>query len=341
MLDKKNLFELAKIVANANPSSQVAYSFGEDKFTYSELNDTLRDELNKLAGNYQLFRENKNTIFTLIENTIDDILPKKVMEQYSMFADVKVFAQGDKPIFTQKITQAAKRRAKQFITKVGLAGVYEVFKLDGRSYEIPVTAMGGAAQIGFEEFLDGRVDFADLTDIVMEGLDEAIYKEIEKALRGAVTGLQAANKVTETSFVESKMDDLLSKADSYGGRASIYCTYEFAATMIPQKDWASSEHKNALWEKGYISNYKGHNVIILDQSYEDETNAKKVIDPAYAYIMATGTEKPVKIAMEGQTAVREVENKDWSREIQVYKKIGVGAFITNNVCVYINNSLHQ
>ena len=341
MLDKKNLFELAKIVANANPSSQVAYSFGEDKFTYSELNDTLRDELNKLAGNYQLFRENKNTIFTLIENTIDDILPKKVMEQYSMFADVKVFAQGDKPIFTQKITQAAKRRAKQFITKVGLAGVYEVFKLDGRSYEIPVTAMGGAAQIGFEEFLDGRVDFADLTDIVMEGLDEAIDKEIEKALRGAVTGLQAANKVTETSVVESKMDDLLSKADSYGGRASIYCTYEFAATMIPQKDWASSEHKNALWEKGYISNYKGHNVIILDQSYEDETNTKKVIDPAYAYIMATGTEKPVKIAMEGQTAVREVENQDWSREIQVYKKIGVGAFITNNVCVYINNSLHQ
>lgn len=341
MLDNKNLFELAKIVANANPSSQVAYSFGEDKFTYSELNDTLRDELNKLAGNYQLFRENKNTIFTLIENTIDDVLPKKVMEQYSMFADVKVFAQGDKPIFTQKITQAAKRRAKQFITKVGLAGIYEVFKLDGRSYEIPVTAMGGAAQIGFEEFLDGRVDFADLTDIVMEGLDEAIYKEIEKALRGAVTGLQAANKVTENSFVESKMDDLLSKADSYGGRASIYCTYEFATTMIPQKDWASNEHKNALWERGYIANYKGHNVIILDQSYEDETNAKKVIDPAYAYIMATGTEKPVKIAMEGQTAVREVENQDWSREIQVYKKMGVGAVITNNVCVYINNSLHQ
>ena len=57
--------------------------------------------------------------------------------------------------------------------------------------------------------------------------------------------------------------------------------------------------------------------------------------------MATGTEKPVKIAMEGQTAVREVENRDWSREIQVYKKMGVGAVITNNVCVYINNSLHQ
>ena len=183
MLDRKNLFELAKVVANANPSSQVSYSFGEDKFSYSQLNDTLRNELNELAGNYQLYRENKNLIFSLIEDTIDDVLPRKVMDQYGMFAEVKVFANGDKPVFVQKITNAAKRRAKQFITKVGLAGRYEVFKLDGRSYEIPTEAYGGAAQIGFEEFLDGRANFADVLDIVMEGLDEAIYKEIEKSLK--------------------------------------------------------------------------------------------------------------------------------------------------------------
>lgn len=340
MLDKKNLFELAKVVANANPSSQVAYSFGDDKFNYSQLNDTLRNELNELAGNYQLYRENKNLIFSLIEDTIDDVLPRKVMEQYSMFADVKVFGQGDKPVFTQRVTNAAKRRAKQFITKVGLAGRYEVFKLDGRSYEIPTEAYGGAAQIGFEEFLDGRVNFADVLDIVMEGLDEAIYKEIEKSLKAAVTNLQAANKKTETTFVEKSMDDLLSIADSYG-RSAIYCTFEFAATMKPDKEWASDAHKNQMWANGYITDYKGHNVIVLPQSYEDETNAVKVIDPSHCYIIPTGAEKPIKIAIEGQTAVRELENEDWSREVQVYKKLGVGAVITNNICVYINSSLQK
>ena len=340
MLDKKNLFELAKVVANANPSSQVAYSFGDDKFNYSQLNDTLRNELNELAGNYQLYRENKNLIFSLIEDTIDDVLPRKVMEQYSMFADVKVFGQGDKPVFTQRVTTAAKRRAKQFITKVGLAGRYEVFKLDGRSYEIPTEAYGGAAQIGFEEFLDGRVNFADVLDIVMEGLDEAIYKEIEKSLKAAVTNLQAANKKTEATFVEKSMDDLLSIADSYG-RSAIYCTFEFAATMKPDKEWASDAHKNQMWANGYITDYKGHNVIVLPQSYEDETNAVKVIDPSHCYIIPTGAEKPVKIAIEGQTAVRELENEDWSREVQVYKKLGVGAVITNNICVYINSSLQK
>lgn len=338
-LNKNDLITLAKTVARANPSSKVAYSFGEEKFSYSDLNETLRNELRELAGTYQLYRENKNTVFTLIEETIDDILPVKVLEQYGQFAEIKTFGQGDRPVFKQKVTAAARRRAKQFITKVGLAGVYEVFKLDGKGYEIPTTAFGGAAQVSIEEFLDGRVDFADVLDIVMEGLDEAIYLEIEKALIGAADSLTTANKTTQTGFVESEMDKLISIADSYG-KATIYCTYEFAATMVPESGWVSDEMRNQKWNNGYLANYKNHNVIVLNQSYTDETNTTKVIDPSYAWIIPTGsTEKPVKIAFEGNTLVDERANADWSREIQVYKKLGVGALITNNICVYKNSSL--
>ena len=338
-LNRTDLIKLAKVVANANPSSTTAYSFGEDKFSYADLNDTLRNELREIAGTYQLYRENKNTVFTLIEETIDDVLPRKVMEQYGMFAEIKTFAQGDKPVFTQRITEAAKRRAKQFITKVGLAGVYEVFKLDGKTYEVPTSAFGGAAQIGFEEFLDGRVDFADVLDIVMEGLDRCVYIEIEAALKGAAVNLQAANKSTQTSFMESEMDRLISVADSYG-QATIYCTYEFAATMVPAEGWRSDAMKDQRWNNGYLANYKGHRVIVLPQSYEDETNTTKVIDPAYAWIIPTGgNDKPVKVAFEGQAIVNEYVNRDLSREVQVYKKLGVAALITNNICVYVNTSL--
>ena len=341
MLDSKNLITLAKTVAKADPSSTVAYSFEDQKFSYADLNDTLRNELRELAGSYQLYRENKNAIFTLIEEVINDVLPKKVLEQYGKFAEVKTFAQGDKPVFTQKITSAARRRAKQFVTKVGLAGVYEVFKLDGKRLEVPTEAFGGAAQIGFEEFLDGRVDFADLLDIVMEGLDEAVYKEIAKALIAAVETIQGTNKVTENQFVESEMDKLIQIADSYG-KATVYCTYEFAATMVPAEGWRSDNIKDQKWNNGYLANYKGHNVMVLEQSYEDESNERKVIDPSYAWIIPAGDNtKPVKIAFEGPTAVKEVENEDWSREIRVYKKFGVATLITNNICVYRNTSLSQ
>ena len=339
MLELNQLKLLAKAVANADPSNKVAYAYGKDKLTYSELNETLRSELNALAGDYKAFRENKNTVFTIIETVVDEVLPKKVMQAYEMFADTKVFAQGDKPVFTIRTTEASRRRAKQFITKVGLAGVYEVFKLAGKSYEVPTSAFGGAAEIGLEEFLDGRVDFAELTEIVMEGLDEVIYKEIEKALKATANGLQAANIAIETQFEETTMDRLIAVADSYG-KATIYCTYEFAATMVPAEGWRSDNMKDQRWNNGYLANYKGHNVIVLDQSYEDETNTTKVIDPSYAWIIPAGdNSKPVKIAFEGATAVKDVDNEDWSKEMRVYKKFGVATLITNNICVYRNTSL--
>ena len=339
-LQYKDMLTLAKTVAKANSSSPVAYSFGDKNFSYGELSATLRDEFKELAGTYSLYRENKNTIFSLIEETIDDVLPARVMEQYAQFAEIKQFAQGDKPIFTQKITQAARRRAKQFIGKVGLAGLYEVFKLDGQSYEVTTNAIGGAAQIGFEEYLDGRVDFADVLDIVLEGLDACIYVEIEKQLNGAINNVQIANKSSQNSFVEREMDRLISIADSYG-KSAIYCTYEFAATIVPDSGWVSDEMRNQKWSNGYIGNYKGHSVIVLPQSYEDETNMVKVIDPSFAYIIPVGAEKPVKIALEGGTIVDEYVNYDRSREVQIYKKVGVRAIFSNAICVYQNTSLKR
>ena len=343
-MEFNDILKLAKTVAKADPSKPVAYSFGEKSFGYSEMNETLRAEFAALAPDYRTYKINQNTIFALIEQTIDDVLPNRVMEQYGQFAEIKTFAQGDKPIFTQKITQASRNRAKQFIGKVGLAGLYEVFKLDGRSYEVTTNAIGGAAQIGFEEFLDGRVDFAEVLNIVMAGLDECIYMEIEKQLIGAAQNVQTANVnniSTQNGFNEKEMDRLLSISDSYGGRATIYCTFEFAATMIPSDNRWSNEMKNTMWNNGYLGAYKGHQVIVLPQSFEDETNSKKVIDPSYAWIIPTGAEKPVKIAFEGGTIVDEYTNYDRSKEVQIYKKVGVRAIFSNDICVYKNTSLKR
>ena len=97
--------------------------------------------------------------------------------------------------------------------------------------------------------------------------------------------------------------------------------------------------KEQRWNAGYLANYKGHNVVVLRQSYTDETNTEKVIDPSYAWIIPGGAEKPIKIALEGETLMKETEHDDWSRDIQMYKKIGVAAIVYNDICVYRNESL--
>lgn len=340
MLDRTNLVALMKQVAKADPSAPVAYNFGGQSLSYDALNETLRRELNEYAGTYAQYRENKNLIFSIIEETLNDILPKKVEEQYQQFAEVRTFAQGDKPIFRRKLT--SNNRAKQFITRVGLAGIYEVFKLgkNEESFEVRTSAIGGAAQIGFEEFLDGRVDFAEVTRIVMEGMDELIYREIGAALKASINQLPPANRVAGPGFDEKEFDRLLTIASAYG-TPTVYCTYEFAVNMIPQEAWRYTEAmKDELWRTGRLASYKGHKVVILEQGFEDETNSTKVIDPGYAWIIPAGADmKPVKVAFEGSTIVDEYTNYDRSREIQVYKKVGVVAMLANNICAYVDTSL--
>lgn len=345
-MEFKNLIQLGKALIKANPSAPIAYSFGDEKFSYEALNDAFKAGVYELVGDcsdYYKYEENKNKYFQLMAEVITDVLPKKVLEQFGQFAEVKTFAQGDKPIFVQKTTLASKRRAKQFVTRVGLDGIYEVFKLDGRKLEVPTCAFGTAAQVTLEEMLDGRMNLQELLDIVMEGLNDQVYLEIEKALIASISQLGDRNKYTSlTGFEETKFDKLLATADAYGGgKAPIYCTFEFAAKMLPATGWVSNEMKNAMWTQGYLGSYKGHSVILLDQSFEDETNALKVVDPKYVWIIPGGADKPVKLAFEGQAIVREHENRDASKEIQIYEKFGAAAMVQNNICVYIDNTLSK
>lgn len=336
-LNHKQLLALMKATIKADSSKPVSYSVGGQELTYEGLNATLRKELNELAGTYSLYRRNQLEIFELMEETLDEVLPKKVMEQYGQFAVVKTFAQGDQPVFKEKL---GRTRAKQFITKVGLAGVYETFKLGTSSFTVETAAIGGAAQIGLEEFLDGRVDFSELTEILLDGLDEAVYTAIAESLIASIAQLPAANKKAE-AFDADNFDAQLDVVSAYGAPA-IFCTLEFARTNLqPVAANASDRMKDLMYDNGIMPYYKGSvPIVILPQSWTDETNTTKVIDPSYAWIFPTGADrKPVRVAFEGNTIVQEYKNRDSSREIQIYKKFGVATIATNDICSYRDSSL--
>lgn len=331
-----DLLTLAKTTSKASPTAPIAYSYNGEDFTYTALNEALREELNEIAGDPRKYRENKNMIFSLLEETISDILPRRVMEAYNMFAETRTVPQGDTQVFKHK---TGRMRAKQFITRVGLAGRYEVFKLGEENFTVKTSAIGGAVQIAFEEFLDGRVDWAELTEILMDGMQELIYREIAQALMASVNQLPQANQVAAAGFDENAFDKLLAGASAYGAPV-IYCTYEFAVKIMPGSDWISNNMKDERWANGYFTKYKGVPVVILPQSFEDETNSTKVIDPGYCWIIPSGgNDKPVKVVFEGTTHVKENDNDDWSRDMHVYMKVGVGVLMTNNIFSYIDTQL--
>ena len=341
-LDRKSLIELAKANAKASLNPSVAFSYNGEKLSAEALNKTFIQELNELGKTPQDFRENENLIYTLMEVSLTEVLPVKVMQSYGQFADVQTFPQATKPVFRVNISEASKKRAKQFVTKVGLAGRYETFKLDGYSLEVPTSAYGGAARVEWEELLDGRFTMNDYYSLVLEGLDEKVYQEIARSMEALIDVVKPANKYKDNTWNETQFDRLLQTADVYG-KSTIYCTFEFAATMLPADSWRYSEEmKNQAWNNGFFTNYKGHTVVILPQSFEDENNNKKIVNPQFAYIIPTGSEKPVKVAFEGGAQVKSFENRDWSTEIQTYQKLGVATYLVNpGICVYQNESLSK
>lgn len=346
-LQKDQLIELARANAKASLNPSSTFSFGGEKLSAEALNKTFIKELNELGATPQDFRENKNLIYTLMQVSLTEVLPQKIMQSYGQFADVRTFAQGTKPVYKVKISEASRKRAKQFVTRVGLAGRYEVFKLDGYSFEVATAAYGGASRVEWEELLDGRMTMNDYYSLVLEGMDEQVYKEIAKALEALINSIPALQKVVNTGFDETKMDTLLALADSYGGKSTIYCTFEFASKMLPaSSDNWSDGMKEEIWNNGYFATYKGHRVIILPQSIEDNvgmtaTRINKVINPQLAYIIPTGSEKPVKVAFEGSAQVKSFDNRDWSTEIQTYQKFGVATYLVHpGICIYKNEALH-
>lgn len=342
-LDRNSLIALARANAKASLNPSKTYSFEGQSLTAEALNQTFINELNELGSTPHQFDENRNLIYTLMEESLSEVLPAKVMQAYGQFADIKTYPQGTKPVFKIKVTEASKKRAKQFVTKVGLAGRYETFKLDGKTLEVPTSAYGGAARLEWEELLDGRATMSDYYNIVLEGLDEKIYQEIAKSLKAFVSNVKSTNKNNGTSngFDEAEFDRLIQIADAYG-KATIYCTFEFAAKIKPAEAWASDSVKDQLWNHGYVTTYKGHNVVVLPQSFTDETNTEKVMDPSIAYIIPTGSEKPVKVAFEGDAQVRSIMREDWSTEMQTYQKVGVATYVDNpGICVYTMTELAE
>lgn len=324
---------------------QVAKKQPPVNYTLSQAEDALRKELRELACDFNAFRRNKITIFELMQETVDEVLPNRIIEAVGRFAEIKQFGQGQKPIFKKKLGH---HRGKSFVTQVGLSGIYETFRLDTSYLEVPTKAYGGAAVIEFERFLDGLESLDELLMIIQEGLEDAFYKEVQEALIATMGSMLDVNVHTHAGFSASDMVGLINVAKAYGGNANIFCTPEFAATITSSGNWSiaspgwSLTEQQELRDQGFIGVFRGANIFVLPQSFTYVDNAELVINPEYAYIIPTGgtaDEKIVKIAMEGQTIVDDFKNADRSMEIQVYKKFGVAVLNTNYYCIYRNTEL--
>ena len=308
-----------------------------------------QDGLKELAGTYNQFMKNRYDIYDIVIEAADEIVPKKVIDRLGMFAEIKVVPQGQKAMFKKS---TGKMRAKKFLTRVGLSGVYETFRLDTTTFELAAHAIGGGATVDFERMLDGNESLAESMAVLTEGLQDAIFIEVQRALRAAFNASDRpdANKYTDSTFKADRMAKLCAVVKAYGQDAVIFAPPEFIAAMgadaivAPTANYHgmySPQDIEAIHNTGLINIFRGCPIVEIPQSFVDENNKKTWIDPQMAYILPTGGDKVVKVVLEGSTQVYDVQNRDNSYEVYMYKKMGCGILCNYNWAIYQNTGIAQ
>ena len=322
-----------------------------ETFSVNDVNAAFVDGLKELAGTYNQFMKNRYDIYDIIIDSIDEILPKNVIDALSPFAEVRTVGQSQKAMFRVKKGRA---RAKKFLTQVGLSGVYETFRLDSDTFELGGHAVGGGATIDFERMLDGAESLAEVVGIVTEGLENAVFVEVQKALVAAYAVMPATNKTEVNSWDADEMVKLLTVVRAYGSPVIFACP-EFIAEMGPDaivpvlmnstsnvaQGIYSPKDIEAIHDFGFINVFRGAPVVQIPQSFVDENNTDTYVNPQLAYIFPAGQEKVVKVVLEGQTQIRDHENKDNSMEVYAWKKMGCAILTHHNWAIYKNKHLND
>ena len=320
-------------------------------FSVEDVDGALAEGLRELAGSVNQFMKNRYDIYEIIISAADEIVPNKVIDAVGIFAEVQQVGQGQKAMFR---TRLGRTRARKFLTQVGLSGVYETFRLDNGTFEVSAQAVGGACTIDFERMLDGAENMAELVDILVEAQTDAVYQQVQKALRAAVDakGVPANNRVVANSFDGDEMLKLISTVRAYGSNAIIFAPPEFVAAMgadaiVPVSasgNYGGVYHPqdiDAIHNTGYINIFRGTPIVQIPQSFIDENNETTWIDPQLAYVLPTGGERVVKIVLEGNTQMWDFTNKDQSMEIETYRKIGAAILAYHNWAIYKNEGIAQ
>ncbi len=298
---------------------------------------TLREKMNSLYDPTNVYAsiEGKNQCFALIAESVLAQLPKKVEEQFGIFIQQKTVRVGEKPKF---ILKTGRKALKKFVTKGAQGGTYRKGTLDQKEIPFDYYTMVGGVRLEYREYLAGLLTMAELQEIILEQAAYQVFMDVQTLLKSLYASLPANNKHQASSFVEAEMDKVIATVSAYGVPV-IMCTKKFAATL-PLVTQYDQKGITDIHNNGHVQDYKGTRVVILEQSFVDETNTEVVVDEEFAYILPMSADSLVKVVYEGQMIISENKLRGTgAMEFQFEQTVGMTTVYANNLGIYQNTAL--
>lgn len=295
------------------------------------------------------YRAVETKAFALIEESIDEILPKKLQNVLGGFAEVRTFPRDAEVVFN--IEKIGKNRAKLTISKGARAGIYRAARLANKYFSLPTSVWTVAVYVTLEEIILGTMSLAELYTNVLEGFEEEIYKEVFKALASGASALDSRyNAIPGTA---TTADDLPLAIDKvmpivkqygvptiFGSYSNLQHIYNPTATQFVDGGlnpaYPNSQDSMDIREKGFVQVYKGARCVelpnyLIDIDPNGENWFIKDLDK-YVFVLPSDI-RPVKIGMKGELYLQKNGHAVGSEKWEAHKIMGVGLAMANNYAV--------
>ena len=281
-------------------------------------------------------RAKEDLAFALIEEAVDEILPKKLEGVLQEFAEVRQFARDAEVLFN--IEKIGKNRAKLTISKGARGGIYRAAKLDRKYFSVDTTIQTVAVSVTLEEIILGTLSLAELYSNILEGFEEIVYKEVFNALASAkpvawYDRIGHDAPTTVKASLGSAIDKVMPYVKQYG-IPTIFGSYQALANLSnPASEWHPEMNDSAERRQyGFVQLYKGAKVVELPNYLVDNKNEKWFYDPKFVFVLPSGV-KPVKVALKGDLTLIRNNTAVGSEKWEAHKLIGVGVAMANNFAV--------
>lgn len=275
-------------------------------------------------------REKEGMAFALIEEAIDEILPKKLENVVGQFAEVKTFGRDDEVVFN--IDKIGKNRAKLTISKGARGGIYRAAKLDSKHFSLATSVYTVAVYVTLEDIILGKSNLGELYSNVLEGMEEIVYKETFEALASGQSAAGAHATTTTNADLSVAIDEVAPKVKQYGV-PTIFGSYSALQSLVNKTTTISHPEadSNDVRNYGFVQVYRGMRVVELP-NYLAPNGTDWVYDDKTVFVVPSDA-KPVKVALRGDLYIQRNTSAVGSEKWEAHKMMGVGVAMANNYAI--------
>ena len=341
--DEVQFANFSKLLVDAAKKEVQEYSQADaNKVIVAKFREALGIEPNdRPQAIKRAIRANKDLVFTIIEETVEEMLMTGWMNNpfFMEYVDTRNLALGDENDFYVEddsilsVSKVSGNHHNMIRQRLGA----------GRHFSVAGEWFGLKIYSDFERVLTGAEDWAKFVTKVVDAINRYLYDALYASLRGAKESLganwvksgalEAANKQTLVKLCQEIAMATGSEVTIFGARTALS-----SLTAMADVNWAPETAKQEYYANGgVLGNWEGFRVAEIGNGLKrgasiNSASVEYMLDSDRLYIMPTNVaNKFIKVVNYGETQVSQVTDKDVNRdmsyEYEVMYRMGINVIL--------------